>query len=286
LNKSTLVYRILGFFRRNSLFLLGLLLLLSIVFLVIAGRLYLDPNQYRVFANPPNLPPSLEHPLGTQSEGRDILGLLVIGIPATLKIGLIGGGVGLTVGMTLGLISGYFGGRIDAIIRYIVDVGLTIPPLAILIMIAASIQEVTVGIMGLVVASTSWMFSTRVIRSQVLSLKERNFVWLNKLSGAGNFHIIFVEILPNLLPFLAASFVSALSSAILSSLGLEVLGLGPKDTPTLGATIYYAIYYTAMWRGIWWWWLPPIIVLMIIFTGLFLISASLDVFANPRLRRL
>jgi peptide/nickel transport system permease protein len=165
-----------------------------------------------------------------------------------------------------------------------VDVALTIPALAILILIAATFRGLSISMMGLVVALTSWMQTTRVIRSQVLSLRERSFVQMAKLSGLNDLYIVFREILPNIIPFVAASFVDAVATAILSSIGLEILGLGSQQNQTLGNTIYYSIYYSALWRGIWWWWLPPVIILIAIFLGLFLVSTALDEYSNPRLR--
>jgi peptide/nickel transport system permease protein len=252
---------------------------------VLIGRLFVSPEMAEVFSAIPNIRPSLQHPLGTQSEGRDMLAVIMLGTPATLLIGLIGGGVAVMIGGLLGFTAGYFGGRIDALIRTIVDIGLTIPPLAILIMIAASYPIASVALMGLIVAATQWMWATRIIRSQVLTLREREFVRVAKLSGISDFGIIFFELMPNLIPFIAASFVNAVTTAILASIGLEVLGLGPRQSYTLGNTIYEATYYTAMWRGMWWWWGPPIIILICLFIGLFLISNVLDRIANPKLER-
>jgi peptide/nickel transport system permease protein len=252
---------------------------------VLIGRLFVSPDMAEVFSGIPNLRPSLEHPLGTQSEGRDLLAVIMLGTPATLAVGLIGGGVAVLIGGLLGLTAGYFGGRIDAVIRSMVDVGLTIPPLAILIMIAASNPISSVALMGLIIAATGWMWATRIIRAQVLTLREREFVRVAKLSGVNNFGIIMFELVPNLIPFLAASFVNAVTTAMLASIGLEVLGLGPRQSYTLGNTIYEATYYTAMWRGMWWWWGPPIVILICIFVGLFLISNVLDRIANPKLDR-
>ncbi len=123
-----------------------------------------------------------------------------------------------------------------------------------------------------------------MIRSQTLSLRERLFVEVAKLSGQNDFEIIFFQILPNLMAYLAATFVGAVSTGILAAVGLEVLGLGPQNVPTIGRVLYYAFTYSAMFRGMWWWWAPPIVTLAIIFTGLFLMSISLDKYANPRLQ--
>ena len=146
-----------------------------------------------------------------------------------------------------------------------VDVGLTIPPLAVLIMVAAAYPVVSIATMGLIIACTEWMWAARIIRAQVLTLREREFVRMAKLSGRSDAGILLFELAPNLLPFLAASFVNAVATAILASVGLEVLGLGPRQSYTLGNTIYEAMYYTAMWRGMWWWWGPPIAILVCIF---------------------
>jgi len=116
-------------------------------------------------------------------------------------------------------------------------------------------------------------------------MREREFVPMAKLSGMNSLEIIVRELMPNLLPYLAASFVGAVGSAILASIGLEALGLGPQNEPTLGMTIYWALYYTSLLRGLWWWWAPPIIIIVLTFMGLFLIAAGLDEIANPRLRR-
>lgn len=272
-------------FRENPTLLPGILLLLLIVIPSIISPHIVNPDSLRIMAGMPNLPPSREFPLGTQSEGRDVLSLMLVGTPATLKIGLIAGLVGLSIGTTLGLLSGYLGGRVDAVIRLLVDVMLTIPSMAILIMIAATFRKLSLEMMGLVIASTSWMFTTRVIRSQVLSLRERNFIKMSILAGASKVNIVFQEILPNLTPFVAACFVDAISTAILASIGLEILGLGSPGNNTLGNTIYFANSYAAIWRGLWWWWLPPVIILIVIFLCLFLLSMALDTYANPRLRK-
>jgi len=161
-----------------------------------------------------------------------------------------------------------------------------VPGLLVLIIIANSIRGVIdINLMALVVASLAWMHPTRTIRAQVLSFRERAYVQMAKLSGMSGIEIIVRELIPNLLPYLAASFVGAVASAVLASIGLEALGLGPQNEPTIGMTIYWAISFNAMLRGLWWWWVPPIVVVVVLFMGLFLLSAGLDEIANPRRRR-
>jgi peptide/nickel transport system permease protein len=190
------------------------------------------------------------------------------------------------IGTTLAFAAAYYGGWLDAMVRTIVDVGLTVPGLLVLIIVAISIRsQMTVEQIALVVAALAWLWPTRTIRSQVLTMRERAYVQVARLSGMSGRKIIFLEMVPNLLPYLAASLVGAVSSAILAAIGLEALGLGANDAPTIGMTIYWVIFYGALLQGMWWWFLPPIVVIVMLFMGLFGLSAGLDEIANPRLRK-
>ena len=155
-----------------------------------------------------------------------------------------------------------------------------------LIIIAVSLKGgLTIDQMAIVVASLAWLQPTRTIRAQVLSLRERGYVQVARLSGMSGPEIIVQELMPNLLPYLAATLVNAVSNAILASIGLEVLGLGPVDAPTLGMTLYWVNYNAALINGWWWWWLAPIVIILMVFLGLFFLTVGLDEIANPRLRR-
>jgi peptide/nickel transport system permease protein len=260
---------------------LGLMLVLWAVAMLTIGTSKAVP-----LSGPPDMMPSAQYPLGTDSAGRQLLPVLIAGLPLTLEVGLLAGTIGLMIGAILGFTAGYFGGPADSVIRTAADVMLPIPALAVLVVIASTIHTVlTVEIMALIVASLAWMFPTRTIRSQVLSIRSRAYVEIGRFSGQSDFDIIVRELMPNLMPFLAAAFVGAVGAGILAAIGLEALGLGPQDRPTLGMTIFWAIYYGATLRGMWWWWGPPIAVLVIVFISLFMIAQGLDHFANPRLRR-
>ncbi|MCE7987158.1 MAG: ABC transporter permease [Caldilinea sp. CFX5] len=276
----------LFFIRRNGTLLLGLLILLSMAVLWLIGYQSVDISKAAPLSAGPDMPPSADYPLGTDSAGRQMLAVMVAGGPTTLKIGLIAGALGLTIGTILGFTAGYFGGVVDSVIRTMADVTLTVPALAVLVVIASVITKtLSPEILALIIASLAWMWPTRTIRSQVLTMRERAYVEVARLNGFNNFEIIFKELVPNLLPYLAASFVSAVSAAVLAAIGLEVLGLGPQSEPTLGMTIYWARYYNALPRGMWWWWAPPVTVIILLFIGLFMVAAGLDAIANPRARR-
>ena len=276
----------LRYLRRNRRLVVGVVLILMIVLFAGVGRLIWDVALASPLSAPPNRSPSWEHPLGTDRQGRDLLAVMIVGTPLTLYIGLLAGFLGVAIGTALALIAAYYGGVVDTVIRGVVDVGLTIPPLLVLILLAVSIQTgLSVSQMALAVAAISWLWPTRTIRAQVLSIKERAYVQVARLSGARGGRIIFFEIMPNLLPYLAATFVGAVSSAILAAIGLEVIGLGPLESNTLGVTLYWVTYYAALLHGLWWWFMPPVVIIILLFVGLFAVSAGLDEFANPRARR-
>lgn len=263
----------------------GLLMLAALFMFGFIGPLFVDVSLAEPISVRTNLPPSWAHPLGTDSGGRELMAVMIAATPQTLRMGIIAGAIGVTIGVGLGLVAGYFGGWWDRIISAVTDTMLTIPPLAILLVVAAAVRSITVEMMAIIIASLSWMFAARVIRAQVLALREANYVQMARLSGMGSIRIIFLEILPNIAPIGFAALVAATSSAILAGMGLEVLGLGPQDTPTLGMTIYWALLYSAFSRGMWWWWGPPVLILALLFIALFFISSALDDVANPRLRK-
>lgn len=262
---------------------LGILVFIGLIGPI--GSLFIDVADTRLGAVGVLERPSLEHPLGTDTRGRDLLTIMVLAVPETLKIGFIAGVVGLGVGLVLALLAGYFGGTIDATIRVITDAVLTIPAIAVLVIIAANVPQMTVMIMGFTVAVLSWMQPTRMIRAQVLSIRERAYIEVARVNGERPLGIVFKEVMPNLMPYIAASFVAAVANALLAAIGLEALGLGANHQHTLGTTIYWAQSFAAVLRNAWWWWAPPIAMISLIFIGLFLVSIGLDRIANPRLRK-
>lgn len=281
----------------NGKTLAGAATVLFVVGLGLLGPLFWDTTQARIASCPLNLPPygfgppgpgfqpsQPAHPLGTESSGRDMLALIITGTPNSLLVGVIAAAIGIAIGTLLGVTAGFMGGWVDAVIRIASDSVITIPSLAVLIVISSYVREIDLRSMGLLLALFAWPGPTRVIRAQVLSLRERGYVQMARLSGVSTFKIMVFELLPNLMPYLAANFTGSVSANILAATGLEALGLGPSRVPTLGMTIFYAIRGAAILRGMWWWWGLPILMLILIFSGLFLVTIGLDEVANPRLR--
>lgn len=273
------------YMRRNRALIFGLILLLIIVVFVIVGSIVTDPEDARPLAYRPSQEPSAEHWLGTDRLGKDILAVMTEGTPQTIYIGLVAGAIGVTIGTILAFFAGYYGGFFDTFTRSTVDILRTVPALLVLVIIAISIPgTMSVTMMALIVALLAWLGPTRVIRSQVLVIKQQSYVELARFSGRSGPEIIVREMMPNLMPFIVAVFITAVSGAILASIGLEALGLGAFESNTLGMTIYWNIWYASLLNGWWWWWSPPIVIIILLFVGLFLISQGLDEWANPRLR--
>ncbi len=276
----------LGYLRRNPSLVAGLTLLGILLLFIVVGGLTVDTANAQPLSAPTLQPPSWDYPFGTDRQGRDLLAVMVAGTPLTLRIGFVAGFIGVGVGAVLAFTAAYYRGWADTLIRSIADIGLTVPQLLILIILAVSLKgSLTVNQMAIIIASLAWLTPTRTIRSQVLTLRERGYVEIARLNGMSGPEIIFRELMPNLLPYLAATLVSSVSAAILASVGLEVLGLGPVEAPTLGMTLYWVNFNAAIVNGWWWWWTAPLVVIIMVFLGLFFLTAGLDEIANPRLRR-
>ena len=301
MSRLTLFFRYL---RRNKTLLFGLALLLVLVLFAFIGRFFVDveADPYPLAA-PARVAPTLNYcprtdadcletepvayPFGTDSQGRDLFAVAVTGTWLTIQIALIAGIIGLFAGMFLGFTSAFYGGWYDAVIRWLVDVALTIPGLLVLVVLQSSFGEETITVtqMGLIISLLAWRGPARVIRAQVLSMRERPYVMMARLNGMSGMGIIFRELIPNLLPYLGASLVGALTGAIFASVGLSALGLGPLREPSLGVTLFWVMNQGAFLNGFWWWIAVPVVIIAIMFILLFMISIGLDELANPRTRK-
>lgn len=263
----------------------GVALVAFLAVFSIVGRFLVGYDQTQVAASMLNLRPSLAYPLGTDNVGRNMFAMMVYGIPPSLEVGVITAIVSTVVGTFLGLTAGFARGPLDAVVRSLADITLTIPSLLLLVVIASYLRTTSIELTALIIAIFAWAGPTRAIRAQTLSMRERGFVEVAKLSGRSNLKIIVLEIMPNLLPYIAAGLVTSVAGGVLALVGIQLLGLGPLYTPNLGMILQTAQFGAALYRGMWWWWGPPLVALMILFIGLFLISQALDEYANPRLRQ-
>ena len=278
---------LLRYLRRNIGLAIGIFILLVLVVFTAYGLATADLSDAYPLSVKSKQPPSLEFPLGTDFFGRDLYVAMVVGLKQTATIGFLAGAIGTLIGVLLGFVSAYFGGWLDVIIKGICQILTPIPALLIQVIIAGSLdkRDVTIYTMAFVVVLLAWMGPTLVIRAQVLTMKERQFVSVAKLSGMGDLGIIFGEILPNLLPFIAAAFVNQVFIAVYASFFLAVLGLGPLREPLLGNTIWAAQTQSAFFNNWWWWPVFPAVALVLILGSLAFINMGLDELANPRIRR-
>lgn len=227
-------------------------------------------------------------PLGTDNFGRDVLKELVSAAGTSIVIGLLAGLVATLIGLSLGLLSGYIGGLCDDIIMFITNIFTVIPGFVLLILISYSIGQEQRGaaVVALVIGLTSWTWTCRSVRSQVISLRNRDHVNLSKLSGHSLVRIILTDILPYIASYVVMAFILQVSSGILAEAQLSLLGLGPKTTevPTLGLMMNWAMLYSAHTNGSWWAYFPVILTITLISFSLNLMNTGLDQVFNPTLR--
>jgi peptide/nickel transport system permease protein len=227
-------------------------------------------------------------PLGTDNFGRDVLTELVKATAVSLEIGLVAGTLATLIGLILGLLAGYVGGMLDDVIMFFTNLFTVIPSFVLLILISFSIGQERRGAftIAVVIGFTSWVWTARAVRSQVISLRNRDHVNLSKLSGHSIVHIILADILPYIASYVIMALILQISAGILTEAGLAILGLGPKTTlvPTLGLMMNWAFIYQAQVLGKWWAYLPVIITIALISFSLNLMNTGLDQVFNPTLR--
>ena len=227
-------------------------------------------------------------PLGTDNFGRDVLTELVKATGVSLQIGFVAGIIATLIGLTLGLLAGYIGGMVDDVIVFITNLFTVIPSIVLLILISFSIGQEKRGAFTIatVIGFTAWPWTTRAVRAQVISLRNRDHVNLSKLSGHSIVHIILTDILPYIASYVVMALILQISSGILAEAGLSILGLGPRTTevPTLGLMMNWAMIYQAQILGKWWAYFPVIITIALITFSMNLMNTGLDQVFNPALR--
>lgn len=227
-------------------------------------------------------------PLGTDNFGRDVLTELIKATGVSLQIGLVAGIIATLIGLIMGLVAGYVGGWVDDFIMFITNLFTVIPSFVLLILISFSIGQDKRGAVTIatVIGLTSWVWTARAVRSQVISLRNRDHVNLSKLSGHSTFFILLTDILPYIASYVIMALILQISSAILAEASLSILGLGPRttDVPTLGLMMNWAMIYQAHILGKWWAYFPVLLVIALITFSMNLMNTGLDQVFNPALR--
>lgn len=268
--------------KRNKKFLLLASILVSIVAISVIGPHFTKnpTHRYEIEANPP----SSDYILGTTYLGYPVFPRLLHGIQMSLMIALVAGSIALVGALLIGGFSGYYSGLRGESLNVLQTMFLMIPIIPIILVLTALFEHRTIWVVTLVVALVSWAWSGRQFRSQVLSLKERNFVDLARISGKGDFDILFREIFPNMLGFVVVSLFNIMGSVIVIESSISAIGLGPETAVTLGTMINRAITHSAMYKELWWWFIPPGIVIILITGTLVALASVIDDVLNPRLR--
>ncbi|MEX1018854.1 MAG: ABC transporter permease [Litorilinea sp.] len=270
---------------RNPKFMVGIIIFLTLLIGALVLGALVDPATRSTGSFLPRQSPGTPGALlGTDTLGRSIAVQLLEAIPKSIQVGLLAAAVGTVLGALIGFSSGYFGGLVDTILRVLIDVFLSVPSLLFLILIASLVRGVDVTTMALIIGIFAWSWPARQVRAQVLTLKERGFVEISRMSGMSGMEIIIWELMPHMLPWLGANFVNAFIAAVLAESGLSILGLGPQREMTLGMMIYWALNYGAILQNMWWWWVTPVVSLMALFLSLYMVHIGFDEVANPRLQ--
>jgi peptide/nickel transport system permease protein len=280
-------------FTRNKLGLLGAFLVVTAIFVAVFAPFLTPYTPTDIIRNASGQgltfsPPSVHGPLGTDDAGRDIWAQLVYGARISLMVGFLAGFIAMFMGSLFGILAGYFSGTVDNALMRVTDVLLVIPDLPLMLVLVATIRQMDLKISPLtvlimVIGLLYWTSTARLIRSQVLTIKERQFVDRARAIGAGHFHIIRKHILPQIMPLIVANTVLILSTAILIESGLAFLGLGDPTKPSWGTMLNFAFDRNAVTNGAWWFYLPPGIAIVWVTLGCVLLGNVLEELLNPRL---
>jgi peptide/nickel transport system permease protein len=281
-------------FRRSRMGLVGAFLLITMLLVATFAPLLTPYTPSQIMRGPNNkpliyAPPSVHPPLGTDDAGHDVWTQLVYGARVSLLVGFVAGFISVFIGSTLGTLAGFYGGKTDTLLMRTTDVFLVIPDLPLTIILIAVIRQANLGIPTLavliaVIGLLYWTTTARLIRSQVLTVKERQFVARARAIGAGNGHIMRKHILPLVLPLMTANTVLVISIAILVESGLAFLGLGDPSQPSWGTMLHFAFERNAISVGAWWFYLPPGLAIVWTVLGCVLLGNVLEEIFNPRLK--
>jgi len=249
-----------------------------------------DPNDVLGSSDPTSIlePFSWEHPLGTDERGIDVLSDLVYGTRTSLLIGFTAALITMVFGTLVGLVAGYFGRASDEVLMRTTDMFLALPWIPLAVILASVLPpegQPALWKIILVIGVTSWPITARIVRSQVLSLKERIFIERARSVGAGSRHILGRHIFPNIFPLVFANMILAVSVAILSEAFLAYFGLGNPASVTWGLMLYRAQFFGGFASRAWWYIVPPGLSIALVVVGFSLLSYALDDILNPRLRR-
>ena len=242
-----------------------------------------DPLEWRVVMR--DLPPSWEHPLGTTSLGQDVFWRMTFAVRNSLILAVLASAISRVIAVTVGLVAGYCGGIVDRVLMFISDGFLVMPIFLILVLLMMLVREyMNIMYLALLLGILGWSWDARLIRSQILSLREREFTYTAILSGEPTHRLVFREYVPFVMPLVLATLINYTAWVVGMEITLALVGLTDLTIPTLGSVLKWAIDYQALLLRLWWWVFAPIGVAIALFVALYLISVSISEYLDPRAR--
>ncbi len=270
---------------KSPAFLFGAILFFGTLLLAWATPLFYHVD-FRTRVGLPCMPPSVQHVLGTDHMGVDMLSMLIQGLRSSLQVGFLAGIIATVVGTLVGVYGGYKGGLIDDVLTLGTNLFLVIPNLIVLILLSNSIEEGrSLTLIAIIIGCTTWTWSARAVRAQSSSLRSREHVNLARINGYGTMGIVFLHILPYLLSYIFMVFILQTAAGILSEASISMLGLGPYDSVSLGKILNEAMKNEALTDGAWWTFTPAMVLITVIVFALYVINTSMEGVFNPRLRK-
>jgi peptide/nickel transport system permease protein len=269
---------------RDYRFTFSFVVLVIIVILALLSALSpYDPTLWNVV--PRDMKPSAEYWLGTDSNGQDIFWQATFAIRNSLIISLIAGFVSRVIAILVGMVAGYKGGATDRILMFIGDSLLVIPLFLIFVMLAMMVREhMNLVVLGLMLSIFGWAWDARLIRSVILSLREREFTKTAILSGTGTVKLVWNEYMPFTMPLIFSTLINNIGFAIGLEITLAIIGLVDLMIPTLGTMLNWALFYQSILLGRWWWVLTPMVLSVLLFIALYWLSVSISEYLDPRTR--
>ena len=270
--------------RHDVRFAFGFCVILVILFLAILYSFC--PYDLTIWNSVPrDQRPSAKYLLGTTSQGQDVFWYATAAVRNSLFIGVVAALLSRVIAVLVALMAGYLGGRSDRVLMSINDSFVVLPLLPVLVLVASMLRG-KMGIFGLgvVLAVFGWAWDARLIRAQILSLREREFTKTAILSGMRALRLVLGEHLPFVIPLIMATAINNMIFVIGTEIVLAVFGLSSLETPTLGTMIYWAVNYQSMLLGFWWWILTPVVLCILLILSLYMLSVSISDFLDPRTR--
>lgn len=268
----------------NKVGFIGFLVVIGIVLMTYVGSRFVELDT-KTKVDQVYITPTLEHPLGTDHQGRDVWTQIVHGGKDVIYVAFIAALLSTTIAVSFGTLSGFVGGTVDSVIMALTDIILTIPQFPLLAVLAAFISLNSLTFLGILLGLLSWPALLRAVRSQALSLKQRDFIEAARALDLGIWHIVFRELVPNMMPYIVVSFALAMTGAVYAQAGLVFLGLVPISASNWSVMTQLAWVRGAIFfKDSVWYIMAPIIAIALLQLSLITMTRSLELIFNPRLR--